>query len=92
VKAISSIHNSRTQNVVTKDSLLPGTRGYSKENMSTKSWDFFKVCMTVHHLIRRIIEPTDATIIRCVFLELNHINLNMFRASLCPSSGEQEQD
>jgi hypothetical protein len=25
--------------------------------------------MTVHHLI--IIEPTDATIIRCIFLELN---------------------
>jgi hypothetical protein len=27
--------------------------------------------MTVHHLIRWIIEPTDATIIRCIFLELN---------------------
>jgi hypothetical protein len=27
--------------------------------------------MTVHHLIRRIIEPTDATIIRCIFVELN---------------------
>jgi hypothetical protein len=37
-------------------------------------------------------EPKDATIIRCIFLELNPINLNMFRASLCPSSGEQERD
>jgi glycerol uptake facilitator-like aquaporin len=27
--------------------------------------------MTVHHLIRWIIEPTDATIIRCIFHELN---------------------
>jgi hypothetical protein len=27
--------------------------------------------MTVHHLIRWIIEPTNATIIRCTFLELN---------------------
>jgi hypothetical protein len=48
--------------------------------------------MTVHHLIRCIIEPTDATIIRCIFVELNQINLNMFRASLCPSSGEKEQN
>jgi hypothetical protein len=48
--------------------------------------------MTVHHLIRWIREPTDATIIRCIFLELNQINLNMFRASLCPSSGKQERD
>jgi hypothetical protein len=49
--------------------------------------------MTVlHHLIRWIIEPTDATIIRCIFLKLNQINLNMFRALLCPSSEEQEWD
>jgi len=42
VKAFSSIHNSRTQNVVTKDPLLPGTRGYSKENSSSKKeWIFF---------------------------------------------------
>jgi hypothetical protein len=27
--------------------------------------------MTVHHLIRWIIDPTDATIIRRIFLELN---------------------
>jgi hypothetical protein len=27
--------------------------------------------MTVHHSIGWIIEPTDATIIRCIFLELN---------------------
>jgi hypothetical protein len=32
------------------------------------------------------------TIIRCIFLEFNKTNLNMFRVSLCPSSGEQEQD
>jgi hypothetical protein len=34
--ALSSIRNSRTQNVVTKDPLLLGTRGYSKENSSSK--------------------------------------------------------
>jgi hypothetical protein len=41
---------------------------------------------------RWIIEPTDATVIISIFLELNQINLNMFRASLCPSSGGQERD
>jgi hypothetical protein len=29
------------------------------------------VCMTMHNLIRWTIEPTDATIIRCIFLELS---------------------
>jgi hypothetical protein len=27
--------------------------------------------MTVHNIIRGIIEPTDSTTIRCIFLELN---------------------
>jgi hypothetical protein len=37
-------------------------------------------------------EPTVATVIRCIFLELNQIKLNMFRASLCPSSGDKKRD
>ena len=41
VRALSSIRNSRTQNVVTKDPLLPGTRGYNKENSSWKKEGFF---------------------------------------------------
>lgn len=40
-KALSSIRNSWTQNWVTKDPLLSGTRGYGKENEFLKGGDFF---------------------------------------------------